>query len=124
MFIFSSSLTITCSVISTFDFRMAGYRPQYTLDEDNLILEMIIKLEAFYILKSMNFWCDLQNLGYFDRTWQSMKEHFFKHMLPNIMDTKYTISLADKRRIKLSLEQSRQSFESHQTINLFDTDSD
>lgn len=85
--------------------KMSGYRPVYTVEEDNTILKMIVDTEAFYCLTSKNFWVDLHNSGYFNRTWQSLKERFEKQILPNIMSSDYTLSLMDKRRIQIAYYQ-------------------
>lgn len=88
---------------------MSGYRPPYTLNEENIILEAIIKANAFYMFRGNYFWKYLSAVDLIDRSWQSLKERFLKEIFPNIFSDKYTISTANKRKIYLAFEQTKKN---------------
>lgn len=85
---------------------MAGYRPPYTLDEDELILKTIIDTKGFYGLRGTEFWKDFANCGIIDRTWQSLKERFKKEIVPNIFNSKYNIPKLHKKMIYVAYKQT------------------
>uniref|UniRef100_A0A6P7FTJ8 Telomeric repeat-binding factor 2-interacting protein 1 n=1 Tax=Diabrotica virgifera virgifera TaxID=50390 RepID=A0A6P7FTJ8_DIAVI len=64
---------------------MAGYRREYTLAEDKLILSWIVRIKAYYQLRGTRLWKDLEVAEIFeeDRTWQSLKNRFLKKVIPN-----------------------------------------
>uniref|UniRef100_A0A6P7FTJ4 Uncharacterized protein LOC114331017 n=1 Tax=Diabrotica virgifera virgifera TaxID=50390 RepID=A0A6P7FTJ4_DIAVI len=59
---------------------MAGYRREYTLAEDKLILSWIVRIKAYYQLRGTRLWKDLEVAEIFeeDRTWHSLKNRFIK----------------------------------------------
>lgn len=85
---------------------MSGYRPPYTLDEDVIILKVIVQTKCFYVLKGTLFWKDMSNLGLLDRTWHSLKQRFFKEIVPNLFTPNYDIPEFHKRMIILGLDQT------------------
>lgn len=81
---------------------MSGYRPNYTAEEENKILDMIIRMEAYYQIKTKTFWLDMEECGFFMRTWQSLKERTTKVIIPDIFNAKYTIPDIEKKKIFLA----------------------
>lgn len=79
---------------------MSGYRPIYTTDEDTLVLKIIIDSVGYYRIRGKSFWEDISNSGLIDRSWQSIKERFEKHVLPRI--NSYDISDIEKKNIELA----------------------
>uniref|UniRef100_A0A1Y1NB96 Telomeric repeat-binding factor 2-interacting protein 1 n=1 Tax=Photinus pyralis TaxID=7054 RepID=A0A1Y1NB96_PHOPY len=71
---------------------MSGYRPPYTIKEEKLILKYIIKHQGYYQLRGRKFWVQMEESLPGERTWQSMKEHFRKQMIPNIANPLYNLS--------------------------------
>ena len=72
----------------------------YSLTEDESILGFVLKTKRFEELKGKTIWEEAENkdicLG---RSWQSMKERFRKHIMPQI--DSYDITLKDKQRLKI-----------------------
>src|SRR5699024_1501011 len=57
----------------------------YTIDEDNNILKYIIQSERYAEIKGIQLWRDMANEKVnVDRSWQSMKERFRKHIANNL----------------------------------------
>ncbi|XP_056645688.1 uncharacterized protein LOC130450955 [Diorhabda sublineata] len=104
---------------------MISTRRFYTLEEDNLILEWIIKTKLFYTLRGKNFWIDLSRCNVFkDRSWQSLQNRFEKKVYPNITNPNYTISELDKAKIILAWQQTSDSFDSNETDENDTTDTE
>ena len=71
----------------------------YSLSEDELILEFIVKSKRFDELKGNSLWEEAEKKDICGgRSWQSMKERFRKQIMPNI-DT-YDITKKEKQRLK------------------------
>ncbi|KAG5863150.1 hypothetical protein JTB14_036592 [Gonioctena quinquepunctata] len=87
----------TNGIINTSTITGMVSRSPYSKEEDNVILECIIKTECFYRLRSTIFWKDLGKSGLLNRTWQSAKERFLKHIIRDIENTAYTISPSEKK---------------------------
>ncbi|XP_050510474.1 uncharacterized protein LOC126887155 [Diabrotica virgifera virgifera] len=91
---------------------MAGYRTAYTIDEDNMILEIIAATKGYYYLRGRAYWMDLVTLGRFNkcRTWMSIQNRFEKKILPDIMNSNYSIPEDEKHKILLAWEQTADDF--------------
>lgn len=92
---------------------MSGYRVPYSIDEDILILKTIIEVDGYYRLRGRAFWQDMEKTGLFEpggRSWQSLKEHFRKAILPNIYNPKYKIPAVHKMMIHMGWEQTSQEY--------------
>ena len=73
----------------------------YTLSEDESILEFVIKSKRLDELKGNIVWKIAQKEDICQgRSWQSMKERFRKHIMPNIDLSQYDITLKQKERLK------------------------
>ncbi|XP_028141470.1 uncharacterized protein LOC114335430 isoform X2 [Diabrotica virgifera virgifera] len=98
---------------------MAGYRTAYTIDEDNMILEIITATEGYYYLRGRAYWIDLVNLGRFNkcRTWMSIQNRFEKKILPDIMNSNYLIPEIEKHKIVLAWEQTADDFCSDDSVS-------
>ncbi|XP_057660120.1 uncharacterized protein LOC130896207 [Diorhabda carinulata] len=95
---------------------MINTRRLYTLEEDNLILEWIVKTKLFYTLRGKNFWMDLSRSNLFEgRSWQSLQNRFEKKVFPDITNPKYTISDLDKAKIILAWQQTADNYDSNES---------
>ncbi|KAJ9575972.1 hypothetical protein L9F63_007161 [Diploptera punctata] len=74
-------------------------RKDYTKDEKMKILKYIINEKAYDSVKGRKFWEVMQARRICPgRTWQSMKEHFMKQIVPNI--NKFDIAEDTAERLK------------------------
>ncbi|KAJ8939386.1 hypothetical protein NQ314_011131 [Rhamnusium bicolor] len=94
---------------------MSGYRPIYTHDEDLRILRLIIDTKSHYRIRGKSFWQDLSNSGHLDRSWQSLKERFERHILPRIND--YDITSEEKMEIQLAHHQLLTNFKNENNFS-------
>uniref|UniRef100_A0A6P7FCL6 Telomeric repeat-binding factor 2-interacting protein 1 n=1 Tax=Diabrotica virgifera virgifera TaxID=50390 RepID=A0A6P7FCL6_DIAVI len=93
----------------------------YTIEEDNLILNWIIRVKGYYHLRGSALWKDMEAGKIFleDRTWQSLKSRFIKTIQPNIYNAKYSLTTEEKHRIMQGLTQTAKS--SRQVLTLGQT---
>ncbi|CAH1184827.1 unnamed protein product [Phyllotreta striolata] len=82
----------------------------YTMDDDELIINVIIENQAYYVLRGKTFWKDLaQEETFRDRTLEGLKTRFFRYIHPNIQKY-HNISLLERRKIEVALHQTKQNF--------------
>ncbi|XP_050501695.1 golgin subfamily A member 5-like [Diabrotica virgifera virgifera] len=87
-----------------------GYKRGYTINEDNLILNWIIRFKGYYHLRGTILWRDMEAGRIFleDRTWQSLKNRFIKTLEERKI---YTIKEHIKDKVK-ELEDNKAEFAS------------
>ncbi|OTF84229.1 hypothetical protein BLA29_012398 [Euroglyphus maynei] len=61
-----------------------GFPKSYTINEDGEIIKYIIKKGRYKEIKGRSLWENMENERVCNRTWQSMKEHFRKVIVPKI----------------------------------------
>ncbi|KAF7279989.1 uncharacterized protein LOC143201755 [Rhynchophorus ferrugineus] len=86
---------------------MSGYRPSYTISEDKRILRYI--LDGDYIPQVMgnSLWKQMENDNICpERTWQSLKNRFRRHIMPCVTRPEYQLELHEKELLKAILQPS------------------
>lgn len=79
---------------------MSGYRNPYTVEEERKILHYIIRKNAFYRLRGLEFWKEVCKDILPNRTYQSLHERFRKYIINNIQNSGYDLSLEEQIKIK------------------------
>lgn len=70
-------------------------RREYTRQDDELIIDYVIKTKGFNEVKGRRYWREMEDRKVLPkRTWQSLKERFVKKIIPNI----HTFNLDPKQR--------------------------
>lgn len=79
---------------------MAGYRKPYSKKEETKMLQYIIDNQAYTLLRGRAFWEGMEESRITERSWQSLKEHFRKVIVPKLRSNYYNdIILPERMRI-------------------------
>lgn len=78
---------------------MAGYRKPYTREEELNIINYIIEANTYNLLKGKLFWKDMEQDENFDRTWQSLREHFLRKMVVKVYKGEYDLTPTQREDI-------------------------
>lgn len=71
---------------------MSGYRPPYTLQEEEEILKFIIRNKCYLRLRGRAVWQEMEKEGVGnERTYQSLKEHFRMYMAKRLNSSHYVL---------------------------------
>ncbi|KAK5637977.1 hypothetical protein RI129_012272 [Pyrocoelia pectoralis] len=93
---------------------MSGYKRPYTLKEEKEILKFIIAHSGFYQLRGRQFWVTMEESFGKGRTWQSLKEHFRKHMFSKVSNPLYEL---EKEQIEKIIDGYKNSASDSRKVN-------
>lgn len=82
---------------------MAGYRLPYSTTEEQNIIKFVIDNDGYTYLRGRAFWQKVEDESGIERSWQSLKEHFLKKMLPEIEKGSYEMTPEERKLFMNSL---------------------